>query len=62
VPVGYSDHTLGNDVPVAAVALGAAVIEKHLTLDQSLPGPDHRHLFDVVNVHMRLQMGEGLEL
>lgn len=42
VAVGYSDHTLGIEVPIAAVALGAAVIEKHLTLDQSLPGPDHR--------------------
>jgi N,N'-diacetyllegionaminate synthase len=42
LPVGYSDHTLGPEVSVAAVALGAAVIEKHLTLDKSLPGPDHR--------------------
>ena len=41
VPVGYSDHTLGADVPLAAVALGACVVEKHLTLDRSLPGPDH---------------------
>jgi len=39
--VGYSDHTLGIIAPVAAVALGAMVIEKHLTLDKSLPGPDH---------------------
>ena len=41
-PVGYSDHTLGLTAPVAAVALGAVVIEKHLTLDVDLPGPDHR--------------------
>ncbi len=40
--VGYSDHTLGTEVPIAAVALGARIIEKHFTLDKSLPGPDHR--------------------
>ncbi len=42
VNVGYSDHTLGIEVPIAAVALGATVIEKHFTLDRNLPGPDHR--------------------
>ncbi|MEA3210623.1 MAG: N,N-diacetyllegionaminate synthase [Chthoniobacter sp.] len=41
VPVGFSDHTLGTEVALAAVALGAQIIEKHLTLDRSLPGPDH---------------------
>ena len=41
VEIGYSDHTLGIDVPIAAVALGAKVIEKHFTLDRTLPGPDH---------------------
>jgi N,N'-diacetyllegionaminate synthase len=40
--IGYSDHTLGIEVPIAAVAMGAIVIEKHFTLDQTLPGPDHR--------------------
>jgi N,N'-diacetyllegionaminate synthase len=42
VAVGYSDHTEGITVAVAAAALGAVVIEKHLTLDRALPGPDHR--------------------
>ena len=41
-PVGYSDHTTGIEVPIAATALGAAVIEKHFTLDRNLPGPDHK--------------------
>ena len=42
VKVGYSDHTLGIEIPIAAVAMGAKVIEKHFTLDRNLPGPDHR--------------------
>jgi len=41
LPVGYSDHTLGIDVSLAAVARGACIIEKHFTLDKQLPGPDH---------------------
>lgn len=41
VEVGYSDHTKGIEVPIAAVALGAKMIEKHFTLDKTLPGPDH---------------------
>jgi sialic acid synthase SpsE len=41
-PVGFSDHTLGTHIAIAAVACGACLIEKHLTLDRTLPGPDHR--------------------
>ncbi len=42
VKVGYSDHTEGIEIPLAAVAMGAGIIEKHFTLDKSLPGPDHK--------------------
>lgn len=45
-PVGLSDHTLGIEVALAAVALGASIIEKHFTLDKNLPGPDHRASLD----------------
>ena len=46
VAVGYSDHTLGIEIPVAAVAMGARIIEKHFTLDRNLPGPDHEASLD----------------
>jgi N,N'-diacetyllegionaminate synthase len=42
VDIGYSDHTTGIEVAIASVAMGASIIEKHFTLDKSLPGPDHR--------------------
>lgn len=42
LPIGYSDHTEGIDIALAAVALGAVMVEKHLTLDKSMPGPDHK--------------------
>jgi N,N'-diacetyllegionaminate synthase len=42
LPVGFSDHTLGIEIPMAAVAMGAKVIEKHFTLDKDMPGPDHK--------------------
>lgn len=41
LPIGYSDHTVGTDVAIAAVAKGAQIIEKHFTLDKNMPGPDH---------------------
>lgn len=45
-PVGYSDHTLGIGVPIAAVSMGARLYEKHFTIDKSLPGPDHGFALD----------------
>ncbi len=46
LPVGFSDHTMGIIAPLASVALGSCMIEKHLTIDKSLPGPDHRASLD----------------
>ena len=65
--VGYSDHTQGIEVPIAAVALGATVIEKHFTLDNNLPGPDHKaslnpqQLKEMVTAirHIELSLGDG---
>lgn len=69
VKVGYSDHTCGIEVPIAAVALGATVIEKHFTLSRQLPGPDHRaslepnELADMVSAIRNIEMalGDGLK-
>lgn len=47
LPVGYSDHSLGSLVPLAAVALGACIVEKHITFDRSSPGPDHPFAMEV---------------
>lgn len=71
VKVGYSDHTLGIEVPIAAVALGAAVIEKHFTLDRNLPGPDHKaslepqELMDMVKAIRNVELamsGDGRKI
>ena len=62
VEVGYSDHTLGIEVAVAAVALGATVIEKHFTLDRSLPGPDHRASLEPAELKAMVQAIRNIEL
>lgn len=60
--VGYSDHTLGIEVPIAAAALGAKVIEKHFTLDKSLPGPDHRASLDPAELTAMVKAVRNIEL
>jgi len=61
VAVGYSDHTLGIEVPVAAVALGATVIEKHFTLDKNLPGPDHKASLEPAELKAMVQAIRNIE-
>jgi N,N'-diacetyllegionaminate synthase len=69
LPVGYSDHTPGIDIAIAAVALGAEIIEKHFTLDRSLPGPDHAASLEpdelrqmVVSIrHVEAALGTGIK-
>jgi N,N'-diacetyllegionaminate synthase len=69
LPVGYSDHTPGIDIAIAAAALGAEVIEKHFTLDRSLPGPDHaaslepdelRQMVEAIR-HVEVALGTGIK-
>lgn len=70
VPVGYSDHTPGIEVPIAAVALGATVIEKHFTLDRSMEGPDHKASLEPGELkamvtairHIEMAMGSGAKI
>ena len=62
VQVGYSDHTLGIEVPIAAVAMGATVIEKHFTLDRNLPGPDHRASLELDELKAMVQAIRNIEL
>ena len=67
VKIGYSDHTQGIEVPIATVALGASVIEKHFTLDKTMEGPDHKASLEPVELkamvsairHIELALGSG---
>jgi len=69
LPVGYSDHTIGIEIPIAAVALGAKVIEKHFTLDRNMKGPDHRASIEPDELKMMVRsirnietaMGDGIK-
>ena len=62
LPVGYSDHTEGLEIPVAAVAMGAGVIEKHFTLDRNLPGPDHQASLEGEELKRMIQSIRKIEL
>ena len=62
VSIGYSDHTLGIEVAVAAVAMGATVIEKHFTLDRTLPGPDHKASLEPAELKTMVSSIRNIEL
>lgn len=62
LPVGYSDHTLGLEVSIAAVARGACVIEKHFTLDRALPGPDHAASLEPAELRQLVSSIRNVEL
>ena len=67
--VGYSDHTMGTEIPVAAVAMGAEIIEKHFTLDRTMEGPDHKASLEPAELkmmveqirHIEVAMGDGIK-
>jgi N,N'-diacetyllegionaminate synthase len=62
IAVGYSDHSIGIEVPVAAVALGAAVIEKHFTLDKDMAGPDHKASLEPGEFKQMVQSIRNIEI
>ncbi len=68
-PVGYSDHTMGTEIPIAAVAMGAEIIEKHFTLDRKMEGPDHKaslephelkYMVDCIR-NVEVALGDGIK-
>jgi len=61
IDVGYSDHTIGIEVPIAAVSMGATVIEKHFTLDKTLPGPDHCASLDTIELQSMVKAIRNIE-
>jgi N,N'-diacetyllegionaminate synthase len=62
VKVGYSDHTLGIEVPIAAVAMGATIIEKHFTLDRTMTGPDHKASLEPNELKAMVQAIQNIEV
>jgi len=70
LPIGYSDHTRGIEIPIAAVAMGAEVIEKHFTLDRNMEGPDHKASLEPNELrvmveairHIEKAMGDGVKM
>jgi N-acetylneuraminate synthase/N,N'-diacetyllegionaminate synthase len=62
VKIGYSDHTLGIEVPIAAAALGATIIEKHFTIDKQLPGPDHQASLDPDELKLMVRLIRNTEI
>ena len=67
--VGYSDHTMGTEIPIAAVAMGAEIIEKHFTLDRNMEGPDHKaslepnelkYMVDCIR-NIEVALGDGIK-
>lgn len=59
--VGYSDHTMGTEIPVAAVAMGAEIIEKHFTLDRTMEGPDHKASLEPAELKLMVQQIRHIE-
>ena len=68
-PVGYSDHTMGTEIPIAAVAMGAEIIEKHFTLGRTMDGPDHKASLEPQELklmveqirHIEVGLGDGIK-
>ncbi len=62
IPVGYSDHSMGIELPIAAVAMGATIIEKHFTLDRELEGPDHKASLEPDELKAMVQAVRNVEV
>ena len=61
LPIGYSDHSMGIEIPIAAVAMGATIIEKHFTLDRTMEGPDHKASLEPKELKKMIQAIRNVE-